>query len=92
MKKPWLLQTPNERQAAADPDQPGLLATGLYSAMQHNAELRDEVKRLEKNLNSAVELIGILNAKIALLSTLQKHGTGQNPTTNANYDVPSDGN
>lgn len=76
----WLLQTPEERELAAATGRPnGLLAAGLYSAMQNNQELRDEVLRLEKNLTDAVELIGILNAKIAILSTLQKHGTSQNP-------------
>lgn len=88
-RKAWLLQTPEEREVATGTAQPGLLAAGLYSAMQHNEELREEVLKLQKNLDDAVELIGILNAKIALLSTLNKHGTGQNnySTTSYEYDT-----
>ena len=92
-QKPWLLQTPEERELSAASGRPnGLLAAGLYSAMQNNQELRNEVLKLEKNLTDAVELIGILNAKIALLATLQKHGTSQNPTATTDYNLSSDWN
>ncbi len=83
--KAWLLQTEEERnqtvtEGSGEPP-PGLLACGVYAAMQKNADLREEVMRLQKNLDDAVDLIGTLNAKIAILGTLLKHGTGQNPSS-----------
>ena len=86
-KKPWLLQTAEERAGVESPHK-GLLDDGLYSAMCKNKELRDEVKRLETNMEEAVRLISTLNAKIAILSTLQKHGTSHNPTPQPNPYLP----
>jgi hypothetical protein len=81
-EKAWLLKSEAERTAVTEEtgEHPGLLACGVYSAMQKNQDLRDEVMKLQKNLDDAVHLIGVLNSKIAILSTLNKHGTGQNPT------------
>ena len=68
-----------------DGDHPGLLACGIYAAMQKNQELRDEVLRLQKNMDDAVKLLEVLNAKIAILSTLNKHGTGKNPQASTDF-------
>jgi hypothetical protein len=81
-RKAWILQSPEERNntAVEAREDTGLLAAGIYAAMQKNEGLREEVLRLQKNLDDAVHLIETLNAKIAILSTLNKHGTGQNPS------------
>ncbi len=81
-EKAWLLKSEAERTQATTEagNHPGLLACGVYSAMQKNQDLRDEVLKLQRNLDDAVHLIGVLNSKIAILSTLNKHGTGQNPS------------
>ncbi len=78
-KKPWLLQTAEERAGVESAPPRGLLDDALYSAMFKNKELRDEIKRLETNMEEAVRLIGVLNAKIALLNTLNKNAYGKNP-------------
>lgn len=85
-KKAWILQSPEERSGAAEPAPQGLglLAASLYAAMQNNEELRNEVYKLKANLEEAVEVMALLNAKIALLQTLQKHGTGKNPNPTPN--------
>ncbi len=81
-KKPWLLQSQAEREQLTQeaPEDRSLLAASLYAAMQNNTELREEVNRLRANIEDAQYLLETLNAKIAILSTLNKHGTGQNPS------------
>jgi hypothetical protein len=78
-KKPWLLQTADERAGVDSPPPRGLIDDGLYSAMMKNQELRDEIKRLENNMEEAVRLIRLLDGKIALLNSLNKNAYGKNP-------------
>ncbi len=81
-KKPWLLQTQAERENVNKeaPEDRSLLAASLYAAMQNNEELRLEVNRLRQNIEDAQYLMEVMNAKIAILSTLNKHGTSPNPS------------
>jgi hypothetical protein len=81
-KKPWLLLSQAEKENVTTPEVPedrSLLAASLYAAMQNNSELRTEVERLQKNLQDAEKLMETLGTKIAILTTLTKHGTAQNP-------------
>jgi regulator of replication initiation timing len=81
-KKPWLLQSQAEKNQQEVPEDRSLLAASLYASMQNNEELRLEVDRLRKNIEDAQYLMEQLNSKIAILSTLNKHGTSKNPTPN----------
>ncbi len=84
-KKPWLLLSQLEKENLNQPEASedrSLLAASLYAAMQNNEELRNEINLLRKNLEDAQFLFEQLNSKIAILSVLNKHGTGQKPTTN----------
>ncbi len=86
-KKPYLLlsQAEKDQLGQQDGDHPGLLACGVYSAMQKNEELREEVMKLQHNLDESVKMLGILNAKIALLSTMIKPGNGKNQHSRTTY-------
>ena len=86
-KKPWLLQTPEEKARLNSPPN-GLLEDGLHAAMEKNKDLREMVVRLQQNIQEHLDLIATLNAKLALLNTLHKHGTSQSPTPQPNEYLP----
>lgn len=84
-KVPYLLLTAKKKEEQKELPKGSLLEAGLHSSMQKNQELRQEMERLEKNMQDAVHLIGILDAKIAMLSTLINPGYGRNDHSKITY-------
>lgn len=84
-KTPYLLLTPDQKASLGSPH-PGLLEDGLHAAMEKNADLRERVETLQKNIQEHLDLIAKLNYKLSLLQTLNKHGCGQNIHSSTKYD------